>query len=255
LALFRSPVFDHADVTTRQAVELGIMTPWADVEDASIASQSRILLNQMGERFDVMFARAANDETKKMVERSLSDSSTALHTSLRDMAGNVTLNTDVLTAELNDVVTASTAYAVNLFKRIPANYLAKVSDDVLGSIQTGAGLQDLIPAMEKHGVQIKNWAKNTALDQTRKVYNSVNAGRMQAVGVGKFEWIHSGGSNQPRELHKARYPNGLNGGIFSFDDLPVIDERTGERGIPGQAPNCHCVMRPVFSFDDDDDND
>jgi uncharacterized protein with gpF-like domain len=30
--------------------------------------------------------------------------------------------------------------------------------------------------------------------------------------------------------------------------LPVIDPRTGERGIPGQAINCRCVMRPLVEF-------
>jgi uncharacterized protein with gpF-like domain len=36
--------------------------------------------------------------------------------------------------------------------------------------------------------------------------------------------------------------------VYSFDDLPVVDERTGETGIPGQAVNCRCTMSPVFDF-------
>jgi len=41
--------------------------------------------------------------------------------------------------------------------------------------------------------------------------------------------------------------------IFSFDDLPVIDRRSGERGIPGQAINCRCRMAPVIEFDNDEE--
>ena len=40
----------------------------------------------------------------------------------------------------------------------------------------------------------------------------------------------------------------LSGKIFSFDDLPVIVPDTGEKGIPGQAINCGCTMRPVYVF-------
>ena len=48
---------------------------------------------------------------------------------------------------------------------------------------------------------------------------------------------------------KIKWPQGLNGGIFDFDNLPVIDEKTGERGIPGQAINCKCRMRPIVEFE------
>lgn len=252
MRLFTSPVFDaDEDLTARIMREETGELPYAVAMDASIASQARIVMNRLQDRFRVLFNRAATDATRRMVERSLANSASELKTSLKDLSGQVSLKTDILTGELNDTVIASTAYAVNLFKRIPADYLAGVSDDVLRSITTGNGLQDLIPAIEKHGIQIRNYAKNTALDQTRKVVNSINAGRLQALGCKQFEWLHSGGSNQPRPLHK----NVLNGKIYSFDDLPVIDERTQERGIPGQAINCHCVMRPVFTFNNDDEQD
>jgi uncharacterized protein with gpF-like domain len=44
----------------------------------------------------------------------------------------------------------------------------------------------------------------------------------------------------------------MDGKIFSFDDLPIIDRKTGERGIPGQAINCRCTMTPVYEFDSED---
>lgn len=251
-ALFGADTFDAPDLHTRIAIEEGALAPLAPTMDASIASQARILMNKLQARFTVMFNRAATDATRRMVERSLRNSATTLKTSLKEMAGNVTLKTDILTSELSDVVTASIAEAVGLIKRVPEKYLGQVQGDVMRSITSGTSLE---ASLDKQGVMIRNWSKNTAMDQTRKVYNSINRDRMQAVGVKKFEWLHSGGSNQPREYHKAQWPQGLNGGIFSFDDLPVIDKRTGERGIPGQAPNCHCVMIPVFSFDDDDDDE
>jgi len=102
-----------------------------------------------------------------------------------------------------------------------------------------------VPALEQYEGQTHRRAKNIALDQTRKVYNSVNKGRMEALGIGKFMWHHSGGGAHPREDHID-----MDGEIYSFEELPIIDPRSGERGIPGQAPNCRCTMSPVFSFED-----
>lgn len=207
------------------------------------------LMARFNERFKVMFDRAASPVTQRMVDRTLTNSETGLKSSLKEVSKHVTLNTGVLTDRLKVTVDASVSEAVGLIKRIPEKYLGDVQGDVMRSITTGNGLQDLIPAIDKRNVQVKNYATNVALDQTRKVYNNVTKGRMEAVGVKKFQWVHSGGSNQPREHHKLPFPAGLNGGIFSFDDLPIIDERTGERGIPGQLPYCGCTMRPIISFD------
>ena len=69
------------------------------------------------------------------------------------------------------------------------------------------------------------------------------------TGVRKFEW-QTAGDEKVRD-----YPrNNLNGGnhkyldgeILEFDKPPVINLITGERGLPGQAYNCRCVMCPII---------
>ena len=54
----------------------------------------------------------------------------------------------------------------------------------------------------------------------------------QEMGFEKFIWstILDG---REREEHKK-----LNGKIFRYDDPPIIDERTGQRGLPGETYNC-----------------
>jgi len=138
---------------------------------------------------------------------------------------------------------------VSLIKSIPAEHLGKVREMVSRSLQSGGAaelktnVQKLLPGTNK---QTRKRAKFIATDQTKKIYAALNKSRMQEAGVKKFEWIHSGGGKTPRPYHKSKYPNGLNGGIYSFDDLPVIDKKTGERGLPGQLINCKCVMKPVI---------
>lgn len=227
----------------------GDSSAWGVGMDASVASQARILTNVMRDKFARMFAKIAPDAAQSMTDRAAKDGGQKLGISLKEMSGQMTLKTDVLNDGLRDVLAATVVENVNLIKRIPETYLDNVSGAVMRSIQTGNGLADLTPELDKYGVTVRNWAKNVALDQTRKAYNGINRGRMEALGVTEFEWVHSGGSNHPREYHR----DVLNGKIYSFDDLPHLDgPNKGENGIPGQAPYCRCTMRPIFRFDSED---
>lgn len=211
--------------------------------DANPASAARILTNGLTAKFEALFGRKAKQLADRMVAAADKNSKTALHMSLKEMSGGLSLKTDLLNKQLKTVVTATVAENVALIKSIPRDFLFQVQGDILRGITTGQGLADIIPALEEYeGVTLRR-ARNIALDQSRKAYNNINKGRMQAVGVKKFEWVHSGGGQKPRELHIE-----LDGQIFSFDDLPIIDEKTGERGIPGQAINCRCTMVPVIEF-------
>lgn len=225
----------------------GDSVAWA--MDASIASQARILSNGMRDKFAALFAKIALPTAQAMTQQVDKDSSKKLGISLKEMSGQLTLKTDVLNDSLRDVLVSTVVENVGLIKRIPEKYLDNVTGAVMRSIQTGNGLADLTPQLDQYGVTVRNWAKNVALDQTRKAYNGINRGRMEALGVTEFEWVHSGGSNHPRAYHR----DVLNGKIFSFDDLPHLDgPGLGERGIPGQAPYCRCTMRPIFRFDNDE---
>ena len=164
--------------------------------------------------------------------------------------GGLSIKTDFITPELNDIIKASAAESTQLIKSIPQQYMLETQGAVMRSITTGNGLQDLVPFFEKRKGITTRRAKNIALDQTRKVYNSINQGRMEALGIDTYEWVHSGGGKEPRPEHKAKYPAGLNGGVFSLSDPPVIDPKTGQRGKPGDLINCRCTMRPVMVFKD-----
>jgi len=213
--------------------------------DASITSQARILLSALNQKFNEMFGRSASLFAEDMVSSANKQSIASLSNSLSAITGGMTVNTKVMSADLHETIKASVQQNVSLIKSISSEYLTKVEGAVMRSITTGQGLFDLIPQIEQIGGVTERKAKNIALDQTRKAYNSINTDRMKKVGVQKFEWLHSGGGLHPRQDHIE-----LSGQIFSFDNLPIIDKKTGERGIPGQLPHCGCVMIPVIVFDD-----
>jgi SPP1 gp7 family putative phage head morphogenesis protein len=212
--------------------------------DASISAQSKKLMEKLTERFTQIFEKSAKTKAERMVDASAKLSANTLKKSLQVLSGGVMLKTNVLTGPLKEVTKSIVTENVSLIKSIGDAYLKRVTGQVLRSITTGNGLSDLIPALRQYKGITERQVKNIALDQTRKTYNAVNKQRMQTVNITTFEWIHSGGGQHPRKDHIA-----LNGKVFSFDNLPVIDKKTGERGIPGQAINCRCTMRPVFKFE------
>ncbi len=219
----------------------------AHAMDASIGSQARILANKLQSRFSLMFAQAAKGAAELLYERMGKASESNLGSSLKDLSGGLTLDTGVMTGPLRDTIKAGVTQSVALFKKIPQDYLGKVNNAVMHSITNGTGLQELVPFIQSKHEGSMRQARNAALDQTRKAYTTINAARMQALNVDTFEWVHSGGSNQPRKYHQET----LNGKIFKLSDPPIIDPNTGERGLPGTLPNCHCTMRPVLTFKKD----
>jgi SPP1 gp7 family putative phage head morphogenesis protein len=214
-------------------------------QDASISSQAKILTNQLMRKFLGIFNDKSPDLAEKMVNESLNVSKTNLGQSLKRLSGGLTISTNFMTGDLSDVVKSIVAENVSLIKTIANNYLFNVQKAVLRSITFGEGLKYLVPQLKKFDGITERHARNMALDQTRKAYNSINKERMERVGVKKFEWIHSGGGQKPRKDHIE-----MSGNIYSFDDLPIIEKSTGERGIPGQAINCRCRMKPVIEFED-----
>ena len=218
--------------------------------DASIVNAAAGLLRRLRRTWQGLFDEMTDGATKWMIERVTGSAGTAVKRSLEEIGEGVSLNLNMQSAAVREVIRAGSYEAAHLIKRVPAKYLDDIGDEVMRSISAGRGLADLQPALDSYGVKVRNWARNVALDQTRKVYNSVTREGFKSAGIRRWEWVHSGGSNDPREYHLLDAPAGLNGGIFSFDDPPIIDKRTGERGFPGQLPYCRCTLRPVVDFED-----
>jgi SPP1 gp7 family putative phage head morphogenesis protein len=211
--------------------------------DASPASQARIMANQLLLKFASLFKRKAQKMAERMVMQTASASKSSLHQSLKELSGGLSIKTDIFNGKLKEILKATVVENVNLITSIPEQYLTNIQGVVMRSIQSGTGVNEIKQRLLEYEGQTLRKARNTALDQTRKAYNGVNKARMESIGIKKFEWIHSGGGQTPRVHHQE-----MDGKIYSFDDLPVIDPRTGERGIPGQAINCRCVMRPLVEF-------
>lgn len=82
-------------------------------------------------------------------------------------------------------------------------------------------------------------AKFLAQNETSIMLAQYRKVTYQRMGFNKFKWVTIMDGKE-RELHAE-----LNGKIFRFDNPPVIDERTGQVGLPGTTYGCRCSLIPV----------
>jgi len=217
--------------------------------DASLASQARILFNFLGAKWAKLFASRAAGITEHMIDGASMASKRNLGESLKQISGGITIKVPEMPAALQEQITAATAENVGLIKSIQQQYNERISQLVLRSAATGGrGAAEIFEGIRHYDGLTEKRAKLIAVDQTRKITAAMNVERAKSVGMKRFEWVHSGGGADPRKLH-LRY----DGQVFDYDNPPVIDERTGERGFPGQLINCRCVMVPVLELGDAED--
>jgi len=215
--------------------------------DANIGSQARILLNYLQNKFIKLFGSKAKSFADQMFNTVDKNSKSQLHYSLKQLTGGLSLKTGVVPKGFDDIASATIAENVSLIKSIPQEYFKQITGSVMRSITMGKGISDLIPEIQKYDGQTYRRAKNIALDQTRKAYNTINANRLQSLNVPTFEWLHSGGSASPRESHLK-----IDGMIFSFANLEAEQAAAGvpkeDRGLPSIPPNCKCTIRPIIDL-------
>lgn len=229
--LWESPVNRYAVTTGQDAAP-------------SMAAQARKLTNALAAKFTPFFDKLAGPTSNAFVAGVDRHAKSNLHASLAGVSGGLSLKTSVVSGKVKEILKATTVENIALIKSIPREYFPKLQAAVMRSITTGQGVKTVLEAVTKTGQVTKRRAALIARDQTSKATAALNAARMGALNVRKFQWLHSGGGKEPRDLHKY----GLNGEIFDLDNPPVIDEKTGERGLPGQLINCRCRMIPVVDY-------
>ena len=216
-------------------------------QDASITSQTRILLARLSRKYERIFKRDFTKVVEKMMRGVDTSSKSSVHASLKELSGGLMVKTDFLTGDMKEQFKALSQQNVSLFKTINSEHFAKVESKVMGSITNGEGLKDLVPFFDSFNKSEKNYAKNRALDQTRKAYTTINKSRLEKLGVDEVEWQHSHGSNAPRKLHQK-----LHGKVFKLNEPPFIGVMYGQDiyGWGGELPNCRCRMTPVIKFEE-----
>lgn len=225
-----------------------------DATEPSFASQTRILVNKLKSKWDQLFGKFAMGISPWMADSINRASSVSVDQSVMDMPNlhdesrKLSIDIKTLSKKGKEILKSSANHSADFIKSLPETYLNKVANATYQSIVTGNGLQDLNPFFRQEAGKTARWAELTAMDQTRKTYNGLNKARMQKIGITKGEWIHSGGSQHPRELHED-----FDGQTFDLATGAPIGDDDGNNVDPGEEPNCRCTFAPVVEFAEDDD--
>ena len=214
-------------------------------QDDSPSAQARILTNFLSRKFTSMFAKRARPMAEKFTKQSDNANKAQIGESLKKMSPQFAIPRAALSEHLNENLSAIVTENVNLIKSIGQQYLSQVNGSVMRSITQGTGLAQLRKEIEAHKQVSMRRAEIIALDQTRKVTQTLSRVRYQEEGIEEYVWRHTAGSVEPRELHI-----GYDGQVFRYD-TPVLVQKASKTqpaqyGFPGTAINCRCTAMAVI---------
>lgn len=145
-----------------------------------------------------------------------------------------------LTQEQKDQIAQDYTFNMKYYiKNWMPNRISNMRVKVQKAILEGYRPDQVQEMLEKEYKIGKNKAKFLAQNETSIMLAELKKSMYSEMGFTEFIWQTILDGRERPEHHK------LNGKIFSFDNPPVIDERTGQRGLPGQTYNCRCNLIPV----------
>lgn len=229
------------------------------MDEQMLSTDIQDKINKLGNRWRTKFNDYAKKNAQKRVEKTLKQSDSQLTTVL---AAYFTINGlleifKTKTQSLMQVMKVNVAENVSLIESIPEQYIKRIQTMVTNTINSSATWTDLRCEVIKTKDITLNRAKLIARDQTNKVFNAVTLRRFEQLGITRVKWKHSHADKEPRPYHVRQWdghsgiddgaPNGLDGFEFDLNNPPVINEKTGRRGFPGEEINCSCMMIPIVS--------
>lgn len=105
----------------------------------------------------------------------------------------------------------------------------------------GKSTKDIEEYLLKSFAKSKRHAQFLARNETAIATTSYLEAKYTEEGFTHFKWRTNLDGRERPEHRK------LNGQIFRFDDPPIIYERTGQKGLPGETYNCRCAFSVVIN--------
>lgn len=212
----------------------------------------------LGKKWQKEFEKFAEGKSKEVIAKILKQTDLQLKSSLKDYMASqyFMLIGETIPVSMRIMMKAQVAENVALIKSIPEEFKHRIEGAVYRAITGSGTLRNLRDEIAKYGDMSLRRAKLISSDQTSKIFSVLAMQRMKQAGIRRCMWVHTGRGKTHREYHKRKWdgvsglkdgrPNGLNGFIFDMDNPPVIEQKTGQRGIPGELPFCHCEVAPVI---------
>lgn len=136
---------------------------------------------------------------------------------------------------LKEAVDEAVAANIALINSIPQQYLDRVEQGVMASLQAGTLNDTLADDLLKIEGVTKNRAKLIARDQLGKINSRLSQIRQQSLGITHYYWSTSH-DERVRDRHRR-----WDGDLIAWDKPPID-------GHPGQAIQCRCTAIPDLDF-------
>jgi SPP1 gp7 family putative phage head morphogenesis protein len=125
-------------------------------------------------------------------------------------------------------------------KSFAEDEILKLREKVQESFDKGMRAKELSKVIQKEFNTTVKKANFLARQELSLITSKYKQDRYEVAGITKYKWSTSQ-DERVRDSHKE-----LNGRIFSFDDPPIVDDKTGARANPGEYYNCRCVAIPII---------
>lgn len=204
-------------------------------------SKSRRILNDIEKKYGVIFKRQAekiaksyiNDvqkQSKSGVKRNLKVLSLGRTTAFKENKGNI-----------GAIYNTSNIGLQSLILGMGSFYLAKVRKQVEQAVlaRSEEGVRKYL--IKQKGVTHRK-TKNDLEKNYRQTFNAFNREYLVNNKITQWVWVHTNRAKEQNPYHV----NSLNGLVFNYaSPPPVIDQKTGTTGYPGDWYGCMCIMLPV----------
>lgn len=231
-------------------------------QDASPASQRRILLNRLNREFEDLFAKKAKEIAESMLRRQNRYANTSVKASVASLAGQTaaaqfTPDIPLYSRALREIMKTALYANVSYIKSIQSKYFTDITGAVSRAVLDEEGLASLAKNLTRYKGINERRARNIAKDQCKKAYEAISYQKMADAGIEKWEWVHGGGTKTVRLNHiRDVKDGGLNHSIHNMGEKVWDKEAWREKGgkfrgdyiEPGQLPFCSCFRRPVITI-------
>ena len=187
-----------------------VMTPWANATALK-------MLEEVNRR-DVSMWKAMANEMSAEVQR------------------------EIMNAPTGEILRRLQAEQVALIKSgIIEGAAQRVHDLTIKGLEDGTRAKEYAAEIMRSGDFAKNRAMLIARTETSRASTSFVQARAEHIGSTHYVW-HTSHDGDVRSDHRA-----LDGKVFSWDDPPIADKRSGAKSHPGQIYNCRCFPTPIVA--------
>jgi hypothetical protein len=150
------------------------------------------------------------------------------------------------------------AQNVDLIKKIPRSYHARIREITEKAVMAGRELKDYTAELTETGAESLRHAALIARDQNNKITGFIHQQRQQELGIERAVWIETYASIAPREDTHGAFADGLwdgdDGSGPEYDVATGVDFDDGMGPVvPGEAINCGCFSQSIIPGYDEDD--